>query len=465
MKIVVALILSACALCPAANAQVPDFTPQTPLIGALLHNDAAEARRLLERGADPNEGAFGGLPPFLLAVVRQDLDLVRAMAARGANINVRDRSGATALMWAAFNETGDAAIVQELLTRGADPTATNRVGENALDWALRRGATPAVAALRKAGLSDTARIRASVEKSISLLQTSSAQFQRLSGCFSCHHQSLPQMALGIARTRGIAVDEDAARQQLETTVRVLKSVSEAALQNRDRIPDPPINVSYALIGLAAEHYTGDAVTDAMTRVLAAWQNDAGAFHGLPAIRPPLEASSFAGTALSMRAIQLYATDQHDRVARASQWLRTARPRTTEDRAMQLLGLAWAIAPADDIRRSMEALIAEQRPDGGWAQLPGLETDAYATGQALVALQTAGRAVSEPEYRRGVAFLLRTQHPDGSWLVRSRTFPVQPYRESGFPHGKNQWISAAGTSWATMALTLALPPETSSPSID
>ena len=126
--------------------------------------------------------------------------------------------------------------------------------------------------------------------------------------------------------------------------------------------------------------------------------------------------------------------------------------------MQLLGLAWAKAPADDIRRSTKALIAEQRQDGGWAQLPALETDAYATGQALVALHTAGHSVSSSEYQRGVAFLVRTQFPDGSWLVRTRTFPVQPPRDSGFPHGRHQWISAAGTSWATMALSLALAPQ-------
>jgi hypothetical protein len=96
--------------------------------------------------------------------------------------------------------------------------------------------------------------------------------------------------------------------------------------------------------------------------------------------------------------------------------------------MQLLGLTWAGASAGDIRTSATALLAEQRPDGGWAQLPTLETDAYATGQALVALQTAGPAVSSAEYRRGVADLLRTQFADGSWLVRSRTFPVQPLRD-------------------------------------
>jgi hypothetical protein len=35
--------------------------------------------------------------------------------------------------------------------------------------------------------------------------------------------------------------------------------------------------------------------------------------------------------------------------------------------------------------------------------------------------------------------------------------VQPYFESGFPYGHDQWISAAGTSWATMALSLAVEP--------
>ena len=68
------------------------------------------------------------------------------------------------------------------------------------------------------------------------------------------------------------------------------------------------------------------------------------------------------------------------------------------------------------------------------------------------------------FRRGVGYLLRTQFSDGSWLVRSRTFPLQPLKDSGFPHGKNQWISAADTSWATMAIALALPPQTLSGTI-
>ncbi|HKQ72823.1 MAG TPA: hypothetical protein VJ810_03780 [Blastocatellia bacterium] len=93
---------------------------------------------------------------------------------------------------------------------------------------------------------------------------------------------------------------------------------------------------------------------------------------------------------------------------------------------------------------------------GWGQHPTLESDAYATGQALVALhQACGLPVTHPAYQRGVNYLLAGQAADGSWLVLSRSFPVQKYFESGFPYGHNQWISAAASSWATMALILTV----------
>jgi uncharacterized protein (TIGR03067 family) len=88
----------------------------------------------------------------------------------------------------------------------------------------------------------------------------------------------------------------------------------------------------------------------------------------------------------------------------------------------------------------------------------MDSDAYATGTALVALHQAGSLpTTDPAYRRGVAFLLKTQQEDGSWLVRSRSKPLQPYYESGFPHGKDQFISSAASAWATTALALTCPP--------
>ena len=97
----------------------------------------------------------------------------------------------------------------------------------------------------------------------------------------------------------------------------------------------------------------------------------------------------------------------------------------------------------------------QRDDGGWSQLDGGASDAYATGSALVALNRAGAvATDDPAYRRGVLFLLSSQRDDGSWFVASRSKPFQPYFESGFPYGKDQFISMSATSWAVAALSLA-----------
>ena len=99
----------------------------------------------------------------------------------------------------------------------------------------------------------------------------------------------------------------------------------------------------------------------------------------------------------------------------------------------------------------------QKPDGGWAQLPGLNSDAYATGMVLVALHEAGNVTpDDPIYQRGLKYLLETQEPDGSWLVHKRAVPLNAYFESGFPHGKFQFISYAGTCWATMALVHGVP---------
>ena len=60
--------------------------------------------------------------------------------------------------------------------------------------------------------------------------------------------------------------------------------------------------------------------------------------------------------------------------------------------------------------------------------------------------------SDAAYRRGAEFLMNTQCEDGSWYVRSRSIPFQPQFQSGFPYGRDQFISAAATNWAVIALT-------------
>jgi hypothetical protein len=343
-----------------------------------------------------------------------------------------------------------------LLKRGVDPNAKNKAGDSALSWALRRGDTRIVATLKSYGASNPGATQAAIEKSLALLQKTGVEFVKVSGCTSCHHQSLPQMAYGLARERGITVDAETSQKQVKSTIAMFKPHREAMLEGKENFPDPSISVSYSLIGLAAEGYAPDATTEAMAHLVSTQQSSDGSFRILGA-RPPMESSPISGTALSIRALQLYGQQPELQISRAAAWLRTVTPKTTEERAMQLLGLAWAKARPEEMREAAKALLALQKSDGGWAQLPALETDAYATGQALMALQASGFLdVASPIYIRSAEYLLRTQRPDGSWFVRSRSVPFQPYRESGFPYGKDQWISASGTGWATMALTLTLP---------
>ena len=104
----------------------------------------------------------------------------------------------------------------------------------------------------------------------------------------------------------------------------------------------------------------------------------------------------------------------------------------------------------------QELLALQRSDGGWGQVNTLAADVYATGQALVALQESRViAVNSPAYRRGVQYLLNSQLEDGSWYVRTRAPAIQPYFDSDFPHGPDQFISAAASNWASMALATVL----------
>ena len=160
--------------------------------------------------------------------------------------------------------------------------------------------------------------------------------------------------------------------------------------------------------------------------------------------------------MAIRALRAYGTPARkaefdERIVRARAWLVRTEAVTTEDRNMKLLGLKWAGESGPFVKKLAAEIVAGQRPDGGWGQTPYLKSDAYATGQSLYALQAAGVSPHAPVYRRGVRFLLDAQLDDGSWHVSSRTPKFQPYFESGFPHGDDQWISASGTAWALIAL--------------
>lgn len=76
-------------------------------------------------------------PPLSKAVSKGDTATVRALLARGADVQARDATGRTALMYAA--ENGDPTTVQALLINGADVNARDWRGWTALIYAAENG--------------------------------------------------------------------------------------------------------------------------------------------------------------------------------------------------------------------------------------------------------------------------------------------------------------------------------------
>jgi ankyrin repeat protein len=470
----------------------------TPLSEAAGIGDEALLRLLIERGADVKAAGRQALASAHRAKCTKCLEIllehadrqtvtiaatlfsppggdasaVKALLDRGADANARDPHGNTLLALAANSDAIPVETVRSLIDRGADLNAKDAYGKTALDCAKLRGSTAVVELLEKAGAKEGAApaafvrgpkpagsVRAALERSIPLLQKNDSSFTQKAGCVSCHHNTLTSITVSAAREHGFPVNEQVSRTQTNKIAHYLETWRERVLQGAG-IPGDSNSLSSMLLGLAAQDYPPDAATDAMARFVQSRQWPDGRWKNF-SYRPPLESNEISVTATSLRSLQVYGpkaqrAKYETSVKRATDWLMKAQPQTTDERVFQILGLVWAHVSTnnDVIRKATRELLAEQRSDGGWAQLSSLASDAYATGQALVALNEAGAvSVSDVSYKRGIEYLLKTQFEDGSWYVRSRASPLQPFFESGFPYGHDQWISAAATNWAARALAL------------
>ncbi len=304
--------------------------------------------------------------------------------------------------------------------------------------------------------------RLATAHSLALLQNSVSHWTREVDCFSCHHQGLGGLTLSLTQELGFKSDPESVAEEIKQVHSTERARFDALLVN-DGVG--VFGRSTVLLGLGVRQQPKDSVTDAIASFLAARQSASGAWYSNEH-RPPFEDSHVTASALTIRALTLYAPEGRQaefdrRIQRGQKWLQDAQPKDTEERSMRLLGLAWCGEQPGALVEDSKALIAEQREDGGWAQLPSMESDAYATGQALTVLhQAGGMSPKHPAYQRGLRYLLATQLDNGSWFVKTRR-RIQGNRpkNSGYPHGKHQFVSFMGGCWATMALALAdVPPK-------
>ena len=461
----------------------------TPLIVSSALGNLEAVRLFLAKGArvnavsNPPGGnkvkngtiALGSFTPLLLASSYGPSPLVKALLDAGADVNVRDGRGMTPLMMAVSADHGDPEIARMLLAKGADPDVKSEAGESALDWARKAGPTPRVVLLERAGAKGfltpavapvAARTgaaappstRDAVVRGVAITERVSAGFLSSGGCAACHAQNITDVAVAEAKRAGIPINEAAADGRARGAAAQFASIATGFLEREDG-PAPEI-LMFTLLALDARGHRADRATDALVFNIAAQQGANGAWPVFGISRSPTADGAIPSTALGLKAFAAYGmpgrgAEMKERVARAAAWLRTANATTTDDRAFKLLGLKWAGAPANELQRLAQDALATQKSDGGWAQRPEMQSDAYATGTTLFAVLSAGLPATDARVARGIRYLVSTQHADGSWFVRSRAPKFQPYFDGGFPYEHDQWISAMATAWSTAGLAASL----------
>jgi uncharacterized protein len=128
---------------------------ESSLLESVRSKDYPRIKTLLSEGADPNVFQPDGSTALHLAVFNGDSELVQWLIKADANANAVNRYGITPLWLACRN--GQASMVRMLLEAGADPQVRQYGGQTPLMMAARSGALDTVQLLHERGADIDAR--------------------------------------------------------------------------------------------------------------------------------------------------------------------------------------------------------------------------------------------------------------------------------------------------------------------
>ncbi len=139
------------AVCCVAAAVAPAWAQaqKASLADLIQAGNRKEALDKIRAGADVNAAQPDGTAPIHWAVYHVDYELLDALIAKKAKVDVKNEFGSTPLAEAA--KLADARMVKALLDAGAKPDTPNQDGETALMLAIKTGELPVVELLVKAG--------------------------------------------------------------------------------------------------------------------------------------------------------------------------------------------------------------------------------------------------------------------------------------------------------------------------
>lgn len=313
-------------------------------------------------------------------------------------------------------------------------------------------------------------VQTATRRGLDLVMQAASNWPKNRTCFSCHHQTLPMLAMVEASRAGFTVDPAKLKSQADIT----RAYFEARIGDMDEghhVPGGAGTAAYGLWALSLDGRPADRTSTAIVTYLLQIQGVVRLQGRSPASlskisdgrwiasckRAPLQGSEIGDTVLALIGIEKYASEsQRAPAARAraaaEKWLAQAPLKNQQDRLWRLWGLNYLGGERDAAEKTRAAILGAQHEDGGWAEAEESQSDAYSTAQTLFMLCRTGTPLNAPTVIRARDYLIRTQHADGSWLVEShQKFKAQPYFENGDPHGEHQFVSTAATAWATAAL--------------
>jgi squalene-hopene/tetraprenyl-beta-curcumene cyclase len=306
--------------------------------------------------------------------------------------------------------------------------------------------------------------RAALDRGLGFVQKDAAKWRKDRECSTCHHGTLTVWVLAEAKSRGYDVEDALADSAKWTKGRLLERID----LPRDKRPGwsmvstPAIYLSLVALTVPKQDAVSDDELKRIAKHVLRHQEADGSWSWASAPSqnrpPPFFESDEVATLLAYAALRPHLpadlkekSEVRDARTKAEAWLAKTTPSdTTQAMTFRLLVKVLAGQPAKALQPDIDQILKRQNKDGGWGQLKGAASDAYATGQVLHVLSLAGVKNDSAGVRRAVAFLVTTQKEDGSWPMTPRAHADATPAKNAVP------ITYFGSAWGTLGLLRVVP---------